>query len=569
MAKIERSLVERPQRWDQPYGDMTSEDVESLLRRSEFAAIDVNRFPSALPLSDVLKYDCRIRNLSPGDLMIREGDYGNSAFFILEGAVRVVIQPGLPAKVLGRSEQQRRGFFSALSQLWRNSKVVEARTLTQVVSVTSSSDIETVNLYEVAGADKVFTGAVNAATGRRDLSDRYQTAVLNTGSMVGEIAALGRVQRTATVFADEFTQVLEMRWQGLREIRKFDPVWRDRIDGSYREKMLKSMLAASPYFANLNELTRDKIAESVQFETYGDLEWTQDFKGQTGSKAGHAVGTKSEPVVAEEGHYADGALLIGAGFARVSQRMGNGRHTLTYLRAGDIFGFDELKKGWQDDTEMCLETTLSAIGYIHVLRIPYQILKEYVFPAHQGSVSALIDDSSLADDALLEWAVDERFINGTKVMMIDQDRCVRCDDCVTACASTHDGNPRFLRHGKSHDNWLVTNACMHCTDPVCMIGCPTGAIHRTVKGAVVINDTACIGCATCANSCPYDNIRMVEINDRQGRPVVDASSGLPVFKATKCDLCSTQPGGPACVRACPHDALKRVDFHDDVLPGQL
>ena len=64
---------------------------------------------------------------------------------------------------------------------------------------------------------------------------------------------------------------------------------------------------------------------------------------------------------------------------------------------------------------------------------------------------------------------------------------------------------------------MVANACLHCVDPVCMIGCPTGAIHRSaVGGQVVINDDTCIGCATCANSCPYNNIQMVEIRDPQG-----------------------------------------------------
>lgn len=96
-----------------------------------------------------------------------------------------------------------------------------------------------------------------------------------------------------------------------------------------------------------------------------------------------------------------------------------------------------------------------------------------------------------------------------------------------------------------------------------MIGCPTGAIHRTVAGGiVVINDDTCIGCGTCANSCPYDNIRLVEIANDKGAPLLDEESGQPIIKATKCDLCANNPGGPACVRACPHDALRRVDFRD-------
>jgi Fe-S-cluster-containing dehydrogenase component len=148
-------------------------------------------------------------------------------------------------------------------------------------------------------------------------------------------------------------------------------------------------------------------------------------------------------------------------------------------------------------------------------------------------------------------------------MLIDQDRCVRCDDCVRACANGHDNNPRFIRHGKTFANWMVTNACMHCSDPVCMIGCPTGAIHRIVDGTVIINDDTCIGCASCANSCPYHNIRMVEIRDKEGRFILDDKQE-PRLKATKCDLCASQPGGPACVRACPHDALRRVDFQTQV-----
>ena len=149
-------------------------------------------------------------------------------------------------------------------------------------------------------------------------------------------------------------------------------------------------------------------------------------------------------------------------------------------------------------------------------------------------------------------------------MLIDLNRCVRCDDCVQACASTHGGSPRFTRHGQTFDHWMVANACMHCTDPVCMIGCPTGAVHRSLEtGAVVINDATCIGCGTCANSCPYNNIRLVDIHDIDGKMVRDPDSQKPIVKATKCDLCETNPGGPACVRACPHDALKRVNFQGD------
>ena len=109
---------------------------------------------------------------------------------------------------------------------------------------------------------------------------------------------------------------------------------------------------------------------------------------------------------------------------------------------------------------------------------------------------------------------------------------------------------------------MTANACMQCVDPVCLIGCPTGAIHRSLEGGViVINDDTCIGCGVCANSCPYDNIRMVTLHDRNGNTILDRDNQTPIAKATKCDLCVEQLGGPACERACPHDALQRLDFH--------
>ena len=166
---------------------------------------------------------------------------------------------------------------------------------------------------------------------------------------------------------------------------------------------------------------------------------------------------------------------------------------------------------------------------------------------------------------VVEELVAQRTINGTAAMLIDMDRCTRCDDCVRGCAYAHNGNPRFVRHGPIIDNFMIANACMHCNDPVCMIGCPTGAIQRNLGGGeVIINDLTCIGCSVCANSCPYDNIRMVNViaDEDSYEYVSDPATQRPVQKATKCDLCVDQLGGPACVNACPHDALKRVNLSD-------
>ncbi len=535
----------RPQRWDAPFGEsMTDADVARLMERPEIAAIDADAFPRHTPLEGILRNDTRIMRYRAGDIVVREGDYGNSAFLVLDGKLRVVVAPGLPDNLLGRQTIRRKGFFETLALLWSNSRIPEVRDIARYRDRGLRRDDD---------ASKVRVTLQDIPA----ILDRHRTAALGPGDFFGELAALGRIPRAATVFAETEAELLEIRWQGLRELRRYDEGWRRRIDERYRENALKQHLNEIEFFSDLSPEELQEVADSTLFETYGSFDWYASFRRLRERQGGGGA------VIAREGDYPDGVLLIRAGFARVGVRVGNGENVLTYLGAGDHFGFDELYDSWREGREISLRTSLTALGYCDVLRVPLPILERYVFPRITTPPRSFLDmaGSALTDDAILEWAVDERFVNGTRAMMIDLDRCVRCDDCVRACAAGHGGNPRFIRHGRTHDHWMIANACMHCADPVCMIGCPTGAIHRSVLGgSVVINDDTCIGCGTCANSCPYDNIRLVEIRDRGGGRVVDPESGQPIYKATKCDFCEGLPGGPACVRACPHDALRRVAF---------
>jgi len=542
--------MERPQRWDEPFGaDMTDVVVEQLLARPEFAAIQAQKFPPHTPLAGILKNDTRIVNYMPGDIVVREGDYGNSAFLVLHGKLRVVIRPGLPEQMLGRRPGYKKGFFEALSQLWTNRRIPEVRDAGRFVQKGLRKDQDSTT-------SRVFLQDVPAVL------TEQKTALLEEGSLFGELAALGRVPRTSSIFSESVAQLLEIRWQGLREIRKYDEGWRRMIDERYRANALKVHLRSTPIFKDLDMDTLEKVASQTLFETYGSFDWQYSYKQLMSQDMAHRGGA---PVIARQGDYPDGLLMVRAGFARVSARLGNGERTLTYLGVGDHYGLDELYDSWSGKTSVSLETSLTAIGYVDVLRVPVHILEQHVFERMRPPEQRLSAGTAkpLANDGVLEWVVEERFTNATRAMLIDLDRCTRCDDCVRACSSTHDGNPRFVRTGKTFDHWMVTHACMHCADPVCMIGCPTGAIHRTLQsGTVVINDDTCIGCGTCANSCPYDNILMVGINDVRGKAILDPVDQKPILKATKCDLCTEQIGGPACVRACPHDALRRVDFRD-------
>jgi len=578
---VEVVTIPRPRRWDTPFSDeMDNIDVERILALDPFREMDRDRFPDSLPLAGIISNDTRIVNCQDGDIVMREGDYGNSAFLVITGQVRVVLQPGLSEAMLGRAHSQKKSLMQAVAQLWRNATYPEVRE-----SYTAGAGEGTASRAGVDQQARVFIQDVPRVL------DEHRTASLVAGDMFGEIAALGRTQRTASVISDGPSELLEIRWQGLRDIRRRVDEFRKHVDRLYRERSLVSHLRATPMFQHLDEAAINRIADGTLFETYGDFDWHTQYKRDQGESFKHRLA--GEPVIVAEGDYPDGLLLVRAGFARVSQVVNNGNRTIRYIGRGAVYGMAEIVHNWSDhaseagpggdgeDQPTTMQATLRALGYVDILRVPTAVIEELVLPTlssaelaeygqldePQDKVEAAGDNdpgvNRLIDPGMLEFLVEHRYINGTATMLMDLDRCVRCDDCVVACARAHDNNPRFNRHGRRHDHYMVANACMHCMDPVCMIGCPTGAIHRSSSaGQVLINDTTCIGCATCANSCPYDNIRMVEVRDKNGAFVRDTVNNAPIVKATKCDLCIDQPGGPACQRACPHDALKRVDMQN-------
>jgi Fe-S-cluster-containing hydrogenase component 2 len=158
--------------------------------------------------------------------------------------------------------------------------------------------------------------------------------------------------------------------------------------------------------------------------------------------------------------------------------------------------------------------------------------------------------------AYLQMAIESGLIHGESVLLIDLSTCTRCDDCVRACADTHGGQAVFVREGPRYRNWLIPTSCYQCSDPVCMMDCPTGAITRAVGTLeVTVDASTCIGCSNCANNCPWGNIVMVETGE--SRP-----DGRPVEVSSKCDLCAGRPHGPACVRSCPHGSAVRLSFKD-------
>jgi formate dehydrogenase iron-sulfur subunit len=135
---------------------------------------------------------------------------------------------------------------------------------------------------------------------------------------------------------------------------------------------------------------------------------------------------------------------------------------------------------------------------------------------------------------------------------VDLDACSGCKACVSACHS--------LNGLEEHETWrdvglvtglqgsrpylqTVTTACHHCLEPACLEGCPVLAYDKHPETGIVRHlDDQCIGCQYCTMKCPYD--------------VPKYSQRLGIVR--KCDMCTDRledGEAPACVQACPHEAI--------------
>ena len=551
-------------RWHDPFGltPIRPRALHGILSLPLFKEIDPGDFPDDLPLSQIIAHDGRILRFDQDEMVYDEDEYDNSVFVVLRGRVQSVTQSDADETAHGKLSNAGDGWLKSVPSfngLQKGFKSVAAG---------------------MFGKSAPRRGSLNVHQADIDSSlPRQRVTVFGAGEMFGVSSALRRTPRGNCVFAcDENTIVLEMRWAGVRDLRFWSNAFRNRMDEIYQLRNCIRGLRDCSLFNAIDDLTLNELARDSIFETYGDLGWSHHFQRHASNPSANADDENVEPIITEQGDHLQGLLVIRSGFVRVNHKIDQDEMTVGFLSKGDVFGLDRLIAGIQNGGSLSTEYGLRACGYADVIWIPQQVIETRllansddpdVLSRHAPASGTTIHGTELPQP-VLDFIIDNRFFNGTAAMVINTDRCVNCDDCVRACAATHNNIPRFLRKGKSHLNMMVVNACMHCTDPVCLIDCPTNAIHREIEtGTVIVDEAMCIGCGTCASACPYDNIRMEKAVDSRGA-IIMADDGSPRLKATKCDLCVGQNGGPACKRACPHNAISRVDLQDmDMLTDWL
>jgi Fe-S-cluster-containing hydrogenase component 2 len=212
--------------------------------------------------------------------------------------------------------------------------------------------------------------------------------------------------------------------------------------------------------------------------------------------------------------------------------------------------------------------TVTALDHVDVVRIKgedFHVMLER-FPDIRAGLEAVAAERAAmnlhrarsAEVTPINDFLAQGLMEAQSLLLLDLEKCVRCDECVRACADAHDGVTRLVREGLRFDKYLVATSCRQCRDPLCMVGCPVGSIRRRDSLEIIIEDW-CIGCGLCASNCPYGNLNMhsfaVEVRD----PVQPSLTRKATQrKATGCDLCM-EHAEPSCVYACPHDAAHRVE----------
>jgi CRP-like cAMP-binding protein/succinate dehydrogenase/fumarate reductase-like Fe-S protein len=456
------------------------------------------------------------RTFKKGEIVCREGEYGSTAFYIVSGAATVYIATPI-AHVQNRGGAS--GFISKLKTrlTGRRQDRRDGESTQQSIPIDAPVDLP----YDSPIAE------------------------LGPGDLFGEMTCMSLYPRSATVQAATDCVMYEML-RNVLDIIQRNKTLKSQLDDRYRRRALEDHLKSVPLFAPLTDEFIDSLRKLVELVRFN--------KGD---------------VICRQGDIADAFYLVRIGFVKVTEEHPEGDLVLAYLGRGGYFG----EIGLLDRSPR--NATCTALDHVEVVRIQAadfhrmmdafpEVRQSLEFEARQH-VEQNRRRLPAATSVPLDQFLAQGLMEAQSLLLLDLEKCTRCDQCVRACADAHDGVTRLIREGLRFDKYLVATSCRQCRDPLCMVGCPVGSIRRRNTLEVIIEDW-CIGCGLCAKNCPYGNINLHPFD------VEDPTSGRAVVrqKATSCDLC-TEHAEPSCVYACPHDAAHRVDpnvfFKSLVKPG--
>jgi CRP-like cAMP-binding protein len=198
--------------------------AEQMLAYDIFSAIDkaeVARFVGGV----------KRRSLMPGDLVFREKDPGNTAFYIVEGAVRIFVSD---AHSGGIAKKQNHGTFA-----WFFNRMLGNRK-------------DATRLLPLDAAVDVHVG--------------HTASTMGAGEVLGEMSALSGMARSATVVSLTRSVVLEIGAEAY-EVLQFTRVLKQRMDETYRARSLSNHLRNVPILSGLSEPDIERLRRNAELVT--------------------------------------------------------------------------------------------------------------------------------------------------------------------------------------------------------------------------------------------------------------------------------------------------------------
>jgi CRP-like cAMP-binding protein/thioredoxin reductase len=375
---------------------------------------------------------------------------------------------------------------------------------------------------------------------------------LPAGRFFGEMGLLSGRRRTATILAGEGCVLIETPRRAMLKLISSSDEVRKQIDNAFVRNAIINYIGSAMAPESIDAL----IQGGVELKRYN-----------------------AKQVLFKEGDDADGLYLIRRGSVEVSRIAGGQKQSLGYVSAGGYIGemalIDDSKRSATVTATVLTEALVfegsrfkAEIEHNAKLRETLQALVMERTRANVTRADASVESSFMAQFLLAQGVGD-----ASNILVIDETKCVQCNNCEVACAETHDGVSRLRRDmGPTLNHLHIPVACRHCENPHCMKDCPPDAISRGPTGEVFISD-ACIGCGNCERNCPYGVVQLAPRKKAKfggglawllfgiGKAPGDRAPDYDpeaTKKAIKCDLCKSISGGPRCVSACPTGAAMRM-----------
>jgi Fe-S-cluster-containing hydrogenase component 2/CRP-like cAMP-binding protein len=214
--------------------------------------VSVEKFPGAIVL----------RRFSSGDVICRQGDAGNSGFYIArsEDVAKVVgnAKAGLdrdatvPVAVAILLDNNRR---IAATKGWLDKLNPFSKSTSQRSDNTASR-----------------TPDMIANDGPVDIDYETRKGFMFAGDVFGEMSCMTLAPRSATVIAEHDCYVIEFLRSIFDQLQK-DTGYREKVDAAYRERVLNGHLRRLKVFEGVDEQLLDRMAEFATLHVYepGDI----------------------------------------------------------------------------------------------------------------------------------------------------------------------------------------------------------------------------------------------------------------------------------------------------------